>query len=263
MVRHTVFACVAAAIASLCLGCASSVAQTSEEPGVFHATGVAFLEPRSETAGPSDVEWDMMVEAVGHGLPAAGATTPAQKAWTALEAAKQSAMAALVEKLKGAHVRAEARVKNLMFAGQEITVETAGDLEGARTTRSRYDEAAGVAEVEMTVALDAAGNVLPERLASTAPPSLRARRARAEVAATADAMAKLREQVGEVWIEQEVMVKDLLFRRQRAQQVVQGMVEGAEFARPVWDGARCTVEARLRLKPEDLERLQAAARPAQ
>jgi len=243
-------------------GCAGPKKETAGTSPFLRATGIAFIEePQPETGVPA-ANWDTTVEATGQGMPAAGATTPALKELTAREAAKYVALAQLVEKLKGTRIKQESKVHDMMFAGQEIEAHLEGDLTGAREVKSAYDPAMGIAEVTLMVGLDSKGNVVPERLLPIAPLSVGARRARAAAAAQTDALARLREQLGEVYVWQEVKVKDLQLSHREAGSLVDGILGGVKFEEPVWvSDKECRVEGALALASPGVERLRMMAGP--
>lgn len=252
--------------ASLCLlwaGCARTPQGPAPGKGrVFTATGVAFLEERPSGASVPVLSWDSVVEATGVGFPAPGAVSPHQKRLTAFEAARAGAMAKLVEKLEGAHVTKQASVRDMRFASEEIRIELDGRLVGIRSVRGEYDEKAEMAAVTLQVGLDEEGNIVPDRLLPITPLSVAARRAQAEQAARYDALAKLREQVGGARIRQDITVKNLVLTRQKARLVVEGMLEGVEFAEPKWPTrTRCVVSATLAVTPAEFERLRAMVAP--
>lgn len=243
------------------VGCATSRA-TVGHTRVIEATGEAFLEETDRDIGVPAVEWESVVEGQGMGLPAADAATPAQKMMTARKAAYYSALADLLGKVSGTQVKQESSVRNMQFAGETVEASRAGVLQGVQVVRSDYDEEGQVAMVVVRVGLDKEGRAIPEKLLPITPLSLESRRARAEHAARVQAVAALQEQVGEVLITQEVRVKNLVLSHQRADLVVQGMLEGAEFAKPQWHGPKhCTVRATMKVSDVDLARLRGMVGP--
>jgi len=252
----------ACVLAMASAGCGSHRLRSAEKERVFKATGVAFLEETDREPGVPAGDWDTVVEATGEGLPAADAATPAMKKLTALEAAKYLALARLTEKIRGTHVRLASKVRDMKFVAQEVEAGVSGDIQGVRIVRSDYDEQKEIAHVTVMVGLDSEGNIVPDRLLPITPLSEAARRARAESAARLDAMAKLREQIGEVYVGQEVKVKNLMLSHQRAWLLVEGILEGVKFSEPLWPTDRqCKVEATLVVSDSDLERLMAVTRP--
>jgi hypothetical protein len=244
------------------VGCASPKQMAVSTRPVLHATGIAFMEGTEPETGVPAANWDTTVEATGQGMPAPNAITSTHKELTAREAAKYVAFAQLVEKLKGTHITQESKVHDMVFAGQQIEAHLVGDLTGVREVKSAYDPATGLAEVTLMVGLDYRGNIVPERLLPIAPLSVGARRARAVVAAQTDALAKLRQQLGEVHVWQEVKVKDLQLSHQEAGSLVEGLLEGVRFEEPTWvSDNECTVEGALALAPADIERLHMMAGP--
>jgi hypothetical protein len=249
--------------AAVCFGCAGT-GKSGAEARVFKATGVAFLEEVEPQIGTPAANWDTVMTATGHGLPAYDAATPGVRRLTALEAAKQVAMAKLVEKVEGIQVSQKSEVRDMTFAGQSIEAELCGHLKGVKVREADYDDAAALATVTVMVGLDEDGNVVPDRLLSVVPLSLSARRTRAVEAAQVDALAKLREQVGDVEVGQEIRVRNLQLSHHRAWQAVEGILEGVEFGQPKWPGNRqCLVEATVKLTSAQLDELRALVQPAQ
>jgi len=251
------------AVVLLSGACAGPKRATVPMSRVFTATGVAVLDEPGGERGQAAIDWDSVVEAEGHGFPAAAAASEAEKRLTALEAAKASAMAELVQKLTGATVSRQAEVRDMRFAGLDTRVEVSGTLTGVKLVEGGYDEAAEMARVVLRIGLDSEGNIVPERLLPVAPLSVGVRRAQAEEAARYDATAKLREQMGGAFITQEITVKNLMLSHQSARLTVEGiMASGVEYAKPVWPTAeRCEVQAKLSLTLQDLRRLRALAEP--
>ena len=245
-------------MALLCGACATSPGDRGESPLVYTATGVAVLAA-PESGGSVGV--DDFVEASGHGLPAPDADGEFDRRRTALEAARASAMAELVEKIEGVRVSRTVSVRNMRYAGGKTDISVAGTLTGVRVVKSQYDEKAGTAAVTLRVGLDSEGKPVPERLLPAPLPSLSLRRAQAEEAARYEAMAKLREELGGAYVAQETTVKDLTLKHHSARLEVEGLVAGGvEFSDPVWvSDERCQVKARLEVDPEAMGRLRAVA----
>jgi hypothetical protein len=151
-------------------------------------------------------------------------------------------------------------VRNMQFAGEVVEVNRAGALDGVQVVKEEYDSRAQVAEVVVRVGLDRDGRVIPQKLLPITPLSLEVRRARAEHAARVQALAALRERVGEVLVTQEIRVKNLVLSHQKAGLVVEGMLEGAEFSEPHWPSAKhCRVRAKVTVSDVDLDRLRGLA----
>jgi len=254
----------AGALAVACavaLGCAG-VNDGPEQSLSFHAIGVAFLEGEEQGIGVPAINWDTTVEATGHGFPAANAATAGQKEATALEAAMRVGQARLLEKIHGVHVAQQSEVRDMTYAGDKIQAQLAGDLTGVKVVKRSYDAEKGIAEVTLMVGLDSKGNIVPDRMLPITPLSVAVRRARAEQAACIDALAKLREQIGEVEVGQEIKVKNLQLSHQRAWLVVEGILEGVKFEEPLWaSDTECRVEAHVGLTPAQYEQLRAMAGP--
>lgn len=247
----------------VCAGCAGPRVEDPLVSGhVFIAQGVAILEEAGGDIDRPTYDWDSTVEATGYGLPAAGAAGEHEKRLTALDAAYSTAMAALAVKVDGASVKRQAEVKDLRFAGTETRVGVEAKLVGVRTVEEEYDSADEVARVTLRAGLDSEGKVVPDRLLPLLPLSAAARKAQAEEAARYDAVAKLREMLGGAYISQEITVRNLLLSHQRARSVVEGVMEGVEFGRPMWESPeKCVVEARVKVYPADLERLRGLVAP--
>jgi hypothetical protein len=222
------------------------------EPVVLVAVGEAILEQAGMVV-PTAQGWDYFVEASAEGLPAAGASTPMQVEFTAVEAAKYRAMSKLVERLEGLRVARESSVLDLQFLRECVEARTCGELQGVRVVGSSFDAGTGVARVTVQMGLDQEGNIVPESFARPVPASPEARRARCEHAARVDAMARLRERVGEVYVAKHVTVHNLMLERHEACSRVEGMLRGVTFEAPVWvSDERCVVEASIVLDPRDL-----------
>jgi len=244
-------------------GCATST-PTLEKALTFKATGVAFLEKAGAPSVMPGPKVDAIMEATGRGLPASNAETEIQKRLSALEAAKYRALAKLLEKIHGFHLTRSAKVQDMAFAGEELGIKISGELEGVTVVKSTYDEKGEIAETTVSVKLDIEGNILPDAGQRISPLSLAERKARAEAAARINAVAALREEIGEVYVEQEITVKDLVLNFQTARLAVEGILEGVEFSAPRWPAReKCMVEAALKVKPKDLQRLRGTVRPDQ
>lgn len=109
-------------------------------------------------AGAGDVR---VVLASAQGLPAAYATAEPARRFTALESARQRALAKLAEELYGVRVERAAKVRDMQFAGEEIEAQVQGELRGAQVVHSEYDEETGLAEVTLRVGVDASGRTVP------------------------------------------------------------------------------------------------------
>ncbi len=251
-----------AVAAGLTAGC-SAPGRARDDVRVFEATGESVLEREGE-ARVALWGWESYVESKGEGMPAPGTSTVLQKRLTAVEAARCRALAGLVEELGGLEVERESRVLNLQFAAETVEARSAGQLWGIETVAEEFDEEADIAEVTLRIYLDSEGKIVNRTLLPPSPESASARRARAEHAARVDALAKLREQVGEVKVGQSVTVRNLMLSRHEAWLTVEGMLEGAAFAPPEWVGEdRCRVKATLRVPEATLAKLEGQARVRQ
>jgi hypothetical protein len=232
---------------------------------VIEAEGVAFLEDAGQLSQLKIPNWDRFIEAKGHGFPSTNATHPAQKKLTALAAARYRALAAMVESLDGLQVARESKVENMVFAGENVSINLSGNVQGATTVSESYDEKSESAEVVIRVAMDDKGNLIPHHANSLAPISLYKRRAEAEEAARINASAALRERIGSAELMQHVVVKDLMLQSQEAQLKVNGLLEGATYSDPEWDNKKCVVKASLavRVKNPDLSKKRYIPRAAQ
>jgi hypothetical protein len=220
------------------------------------ATGVSFLEKEDTPSRPFRDNLENSLEITGKGLAATEAATDMQKRLSAQQAAKYRAMAELVERTRGIHVTREASVKDMAFAGEKVHVQLSGQVEGATVVSEHYDENSGMAEVTLSVALDKGSNVgSPGTQLSRL--SLSERRARAEEAARINAMAALRRKIGQVHVEEDILVRDLVMTRQNARQYIEGKLENVKFSEPEWvDKNVCEVKAEVRLTPANLKRLR-------
>ena len=117
------------------------------------SSGCTVMDP-----GASDVR---IVLASAQGLPAAYATAEPARRFTALESARQRALAKLAEELHGVRVERAAKVRDMQFAGEEIEAQVQGELKGAQVVRSEYDEETGLAEVTVRIGVDASGRTVP------------------------------------------------------------------------------------------------------
>jgi len=213
----------------------------------FSVVGIAFLEPVQSLREPVPQQ-GAFVEAEGYGFPAKDAEDAMQKRLTALEAARYRALANLAVKTLGQSVTRDARVVDMAFAGEEIHVTLDGELRGVSEVSRDYDEEKGMATVTLKVALDPR-----EKEGGEQPLSLEQRQARAETAARTQATALLREQVGQVFVEQDVRVENLVMKHQEARAYVQGLLEGIRFSPPIWTSAeKCEVSATLELDRDKL-----------
>ena len=258
--RPVVLVC-ALAVVVLSAGCAGVSGRGGDV--VLRARGEAVVEAEEAVGQAPAAEWESIVQATGQGFASPTAPTDELKRLTALEAARHVALAALVEQIEGAEVTQRSMVRNMTFMAQELQSEVAGRLAGARVVRSDYDAATGKAEVQLMVGLDAEGKVVPAPATvglAGVPPSEASRRLRAEAAARIDALAKLRGQLGEVRVGQQVRVRNLRLAHQEAWSTVEGILEGVQFGEPEWPtDRRCVVEASLTVPAADLERLRHAA----
>ncbi len=229
------------------------------KPYVFKATGQGFLEGE-EGAGlvEAATECAAIADASGRGMPAANAVNDVQKRLTALEAAKYRAMANLVEKIRGIRVEKVTTGENFRLIEERISTVVSGELKWVKIVEQEYDEVAEIATVTLKVGLDAFGDIVPVKMLPVEPRSLAERRARAETVGRMQAVAKLREQIGEVYVGQVLKVQDFVLKSQSAWLIVEGMVKGVEFSRPSWPTRhKCEVEARLEVPQGEFDRFRA------
>ncbi len=244
-------------VLAACLSCAGPLGKGGGHARVFRATGIGLTEELP--AGEGGIPSGMIVRAGGIGLPAPDAVDEDRKRRTAVEAATAVAMARLVGELEGVTVTREARVRNMVFDGEEIVIKAAGVLTGVRILESQYDAEKGEARVMVATGV---GRSIGPPGKDAGPPALSAaaRRAQAEQAARLDAMVKLRGQVGGVRLRQEVTVRNLALSSQAARLVVEGVIRGVEFSEPEWSGeSRCSVKAVARLTAEQYAELSGMA----
>ena len=254
--RHRGLSYLTMLIVALSAGC-SSLDSGVETTRVLRAKGVGFVEKADRDMGESAVTWDTIVEATAEGLAPQDVVNPVQRRLMATEAATYRAMAQVAENVRGIHVTKKSRVQDMAFAGENVEAQTAGAIEGVKILRRDYDDETGIAEVTVRVGLDTEGNIIPDRMLPVTPLSLAVRRVRGESAARINAVASLREQVGEIYVGQVVKVKDLVFMHQKAWLLVEGMLEGVQFSEPEWvSSTQCVIEATLVVSAEDLEKLR-------
>jgi hypothetical protein len=238
------------------VGCAGPRA-AARDTGIVEATGDAFLEKADTGGNLPGIEWDSVLEGKGTGLPATNAATADQKMITACKAAYYEALADLVAKVSGTQVRQESRVVDMQFAGETVQAGRSAVLEGVKVVSNEYDPQRQVATAVVQVGLDKAGHVIPERLLPVTPLSLQARRVRAEGAAKTQALAHLREKIGDVWVTEQIQVKNLALNHQSVSTQVEGLLHGAELSKTVWlSPEHCQVKATVRLGERDLARMR-------
>lgn len=210
------------------------------------ALGVAFLEPKEKTPPPVK-----SIEATGFGLPALDTENDAQKRMTALEAARYRALANLAEKSEGLEVSRDARTIDMAFAREEVHVRIHGQLKGVSEVAQDYDTKTEIATVTLKMPLGPEPDSTHQK-----PLSLEQRKARAIAAARIQATASLREQIGQVYVEQDVLVEDLILTHQHARVYVQGLLEGISFSEALWLGeSRCEVVATLVVDQDEMEKI--------
>lgn len=253
--RIAPIACLWAALA-VSAGCHLAHGRPRTGP-VLEATGEALLEPARPGMLIPSPRWDRAARATGTGFPAPDAPSDQLRRLTAVEAARHVALARLVEQLEGARVSQSSRVRNMIFAGQEVESATSGDLNGARVVDVDYDDSSGVANVTVLVGLDEDGRPVPAAQVPATPLSLPARRVRAEAAARMNALARLSERLGDLHVKGDLRVREVQLRIARSGPIVERILDGAELGRVEWvSRERCRVEARLRVAPEELEQLR-------
>ena len=214
----------------------------------LEALGIAFLEARQS---PLPVK---SIGAKGFGFPAPHAGTAAEKRLTAMEAARYRALANLVEKRDGLVVSRDARTIDMAFAGEEVRVQIEGQLKGVSEVAQDYDTETEMATVTLKMPLGSEAD--SRRTTREKPLSLEQRKARAIAAARIQATASLREQIGQIYVEQDVLVEELILAHQQARVYVQGLLEGVSFSEALWLGeSRCEVVATLEVKQADMEKM--------
>lgn len=241
-------------------GCQPSQSQLSQikEPEMytFRAEGNAVLEKADGSFGAKGRDYANVMEVTGRGIPANDAASESEKRFTAIEAAKYRALAKLAEKLEGVNVSLRAEVRDMVFSSEEIEAHIEAHLKGVSLVRSEYNADTGVAEATIRLALDSEGELVQERDISLVSRSKAARRIRAESAARINALGKLLEQIGDVWVGKTIKVRDMMFSSQKAWLKVQGMLEGVEYSEPRWKGEELvTVEAVLKVPREKMEQV--------
>lgn len=249
-------------ILTLFAGCATvpqqNVQEVKQVPKTIElkleAEGVAFMEDAGQLSKFVIPNWDRFAEATGHGFPSEDATNPVMKKMTALAAARYRALAEMVEALEGMHVERESQVENMVFAGEQVSISLSGVVKGATTVSETYNAEEESAEVVIRVAMDKDGKLIPNHANSLAPVSLYKRRAEAEEAAKVNASAALRERLGDSYLMQRVVVKDLRFKSQEAESKVEGLLEQVTFSKPEWiENTKCVVTASVTLDVKNPE----------
>ncbi len=244
------------ALLLLSTGCASN-RMSQKEPFRFRATGSAFLEEAGQLSKMAPLNGASFVEATGRGFPASNTTGNFQKKLTALKAARYGALAGLVEEINGMEVTRRASVQNMVFSGDEVSVTISGVIQGATPVKESYDSETGLAEICLRVALDNDGNLIQKHATRIAPDSIYKRKAEAEAAARITATAALREQVGRVYVMQNVKVKDLKFESQQAQLYVEGLLKNVHFSEVRWiEGHQCEVTATIEINPKQMIKIK-------
>jgi len=217
------------------------------------ALGVAFLEARRQSAPPVE-----SIEATGLGLPAPHAGTAAEKRLTAMAAARYRALANLVETRDGLVVSRDARTIDMAFAGEEVRVRIDGELKGVSEVAQDYDAETEMATVTLKMPLESKTG--EQQIIRKEPLSLAQRKARAVAAARIQATASLREQIGQVYVEQDILVEELVMAHQHARVYVQGLLEGVSFSEALWLGeTRCEVVATLEVDKDEMEKMTEGA----
>ena len=226
------------------------ITEPEPNPIRYEATGTAFLEEAGQLSHITPLNGASFIEAAGMGFPAENASTGFQEELTALRAARYGALAEMAEILEGLQVTRSARVQDMVFSGEEVTVTLSSIIQGATTVKEDYDPELERAEVRLRIALDHEGNVIQQRATRIAPMSLYKRKAEAEAAARINAAAALREQVGKSYVMQHIEVEDLQFEGQQTQLDLEGLLENVEFSQPRWVGeTQCEVTATLEIIP--------------
>ena len=226
---------------------ASAPSPESETNKLIHleALGVSFLE---SVQSPPPIK---SIEAKGFGLPSSNAGNTAQKQLTAMEAARYRALANLVEKRDGLEVLREAHTVDMAFAGEEIHVRINGTLKGVSEVAQDYDAESEMATVTLKMLLEPEPDAMHKKTLT-----LEQRKARAITAARIQATASLREQIGQIYVEQDVLVEELILAHQQARVYVQGLLEGVSFSEALWLGeSRCEVVASLEVNQTDMEKM--------
>ncbi len=217
----------------------------------FEATGVAFMEPPERS-----IQSEEFIEASGFGLPSPNTSNDAQKHLTAMEAAQYRALANLAEKHFGLDVTREARTVDMAFAGEEVHVRLDGTLSGISEVARSYDTEAEVATVTLRMAIEPEED--PQRTAHEQALSVEHRKARTVTAARIQATALLREKMGQVYVEQDVLVENFITTHQEARVYVQGLLNGILFSEARWlSEVSCEVTAAVEM---DIAKLESMAK---
>ncbi len=210
----------------------------------FEAIGIAFLEVPEQATENQAAQSGKFIEAQGFGLPSPSAENDAQKRLTAMEAAQYRALANLAEKVLGQEVVREARVVDMAYAGEEVRVNLSGKLKGVSEVVRSYDAETEIATVSLKVAVEPEED--SRRMTHEQSLSIDQRKARAVAAARIHATALLREQIGQVYVEQDIRVENLEMAHQEARIYVKGLLDGIIFSDARWPSeTQCEVTATL------------------
>ena len=200
------------------------------------------------------------IDSMGRGLPAPNAVSSAHKRLTALEAAKYRAVAQLAERVHGLRVERLAKIRDLSYAGDEVTIGSSRRMEGVTVIDSEYDEVGEVASVTVRVILDSEGNIIPERGQHEDPMSLSVWRSKAESEARAMSLLALRAKLESVELLPNVTVSGAARNSHDVRERVDKLIEEAEIASPSWQtDTKCTVRASLTVSPREMKQLQSIA----
>lgn len=242
--------CLITLLSGFSTGCAHFSAP--QAPLILQATGTAFLdEPGSPTRRAASSA--QTIDASACGFPSPDSISDAQKRLTAIEAARYRALAQLIAKTQGLNVTQNSLVKDLIFAGEEISISLSGTLKGSEFAAEKYDPETEMAEVQLRLTFNEDGEViLPNR--RRAPESLPHRKAEAEAAARINAAAALRERTGQIFIAQNVEVTNHTLSDQQVQLRVDGWLQQIHYSAARWlSESQCEVTASVEIAPEELK----------
>ena len=213
---------------------------------VVEGVGVGFIEPEVDL---KKVEPKVLqITAEGLGFPSDAATTKFQKKVTALEAAKYRALVALIEKKEGVTVSKQAKVVDMVFAGEKVEVNTTGKLDGVFVVSETYDSVAEVATVVVAIEKAPVKKISKVGLKKD---SLELKQQKAIAAAKVEAIGNLKTKLGKTYAQQKITVENMELTSQISQTYIEGALKEVQFSQPRWlNSTMCEIIARVELTLE-------------
>ena len=246
-------------IASVMLvGCATTTPQetvnkTNEAKGVsissdvkvktvfVEGVGIGFIEPEVDLQ--EIVKKETQLKASGVGFPSKTAKTNFQKQITALEAAKYRALVALLEEINGITVTKDVKVIDMVFSGEKVEVNTSGNLEGVFIVSENYSSETEVALVVVAISKVEEPKQVKVELKKD---SLELKKAKAVVAAKAQAIGNLKAKLGKTYAQQKTTVENMELSYQISQTYIEGALKDVQFSQPRWlNSTMCEITARV------------------